>query len=285
MATAIHLFAEHNSACERARLSSCNCYCHGAGHQFDLIKRAVSCTVGGENNLALLLNDLQDVYGGFHSDFRDATTPTRRKFEDIPNLILDSGRGATWVETLLVDEGLHTAFVQIANSSVGLSDIERSMRVGFVEELTEGAFRIVGGDVDTHNIRDGHLWCSIVAEASSLLPAIPASISPTSRHGKIAYPRARQATPPRNLAGLRVRGVAHVDSVLRNFATLADKEEILRLMGAAACPDLWHHPAAVRDLLYPFVNEPGWPTAMTTTLAVRPAIDILESRWDKRGNW
>ena len=113
-----HLFEEHNSACERARLSSCNCYCHGAGHQFDLIKRAVSCSVAGENNLVQLLDDLRDVYGGFHQDLRDTATPSRRKIEDIANVSLDRGRGATWVETLLVDEGLHSAFIQIANSSV-----------------------------------------------------------------------------------------------------------------------------------------------------------------------
>ena len=173
----------------------------------------------------------------------------------------------------------------ISGTVHALSDSERAVRVDFVEQLTDGAFRIVGGDVDTHNICDGHLWCSIVAEASSLLPNIPATIPPTSGHGKIAYPRGPQARIPRNLAGVRSPGVSHVKSILGNFSTLKGKEEILRLMGAAACPDLWHHPAAVRYLLYPFVNQPGWPAKMTTTLAVKPGIDILETRWGKQGNW
>ncbi|MCV9996545.1 hypothetical protein OIU93_19970 [Paeniglutamicibacter sp. ZC-3] len=285
MTKTMHLFEEHNSACERARLSSCNCYCHGAGHQFDLIKRAVSCSAAGDNNLAQLRDDLHDVYGGFHQNLRDATTPSRRKIEGVENVPLDRGRGATWVETLLVDEGLHAAFIQIANSSVALSDADREMRVDFVEQLTDGAFRIVGGDVETHNICDGHLWCSIVSEASAYLPSIPDSIPSSSGHGKIAYPRESRARIPRNLAGVRSPGVSHVGTILGNFVALAGKEEILRLMGAAACPDLWHHPAAVRYLLYPFVNQLGWPTKETTTLAVKPGIGILESRWDKRGNW
>lgn len=43
MPPTVRLLDEHNSACERARLSDCNCFCHGAGHQLDLLKRAVSC--------------------------------------------------------------------------------------------------------------------------------------------------------------------------------------------------------------------------------------------------
>ncbi|MBF6672583.1 hypothetical protein [Glutamicibacter sp. FBE19] len=285
MTAKIHLFEEHNSACERARLSSCNCYCHGAGHQFDLIKRAVSCAISGENNRARLLEDLDDVYGGFHDNFRDSSTPSRRKNEGIEKISLVSGRGATWVETLLVDEGLHAAFIQIANSSVRLSETERAMRIDFVEQMTDGAFRVVGGDVETHNICDGHLWCSIVAEAINLSPTIPSVITTLSGYGSIAYPRERKVRIPRNLAEVRAPGVTHVGTTIGNFSSLANKEEILMLMGAAACPDLWHHPAAVRYLLFPFLSQSVWPPEKTTKLSVLSEANVLKERWSKRSNW
>jgi hypothetical protein len=285
VSTIVHLLPEHNSACERARLSTCNCFCHGAGHQHDLLKRAVSCTTVGENNLAQLLADLQDIYGGFRSGLRDGSTPSRRKVpDDLAQMGLDRGRGATWVETLLLDEALHAAFVEVARSSVMLTDLQRAERRTFVVELAEGALRIVGGDVDAHNISDGHLWCSVLAEsnsASSSPPAAPLS----SPYGRIAYPRSRSVRIPRDLAAVRARGFAHVQSVHRAHRPSSAVDDIVRLMGAASCPDLWHHPAAVRYSLLPFVSSSSWPPANSTTLARSQRFDVLEDRWQERGNW
>jgi hypothetical protein len=284
MSAVLHLLPEHNSACERARLSTCNCFCHGAGHQFDLLKRAVSCTTSGENNIAQLLEDLVGVYGGFHKDLRDSNTPSRRTVpDDLAQLTLDRRRGATWVETLLLDEALHAVFIDVARSSIVLSDVQRKERVTFVEELAEGALEIVGRDVDAHNICDGHLWCSILAEWNSSPTSPPSGVSQASPNGRICFPRAGRVRVPRDLSGVRVPGFAHVQATLST--SLPGKDDIVRLMGAASCPDLWHHPSAVRHSLLPFVAASSWPPANTTTLARKPGFNVLEERWQKRGNW
>lgn len=286
MTTVLHLLPEHNSACERARLSNCNCFCHGAGHQLDLLKRAVSCTTGGQNNIAQLLHDLEGVYGGFHANLRDLNTPSRRKVPDgLAQLNLDVRSGASWVETLLLDEALHAVFIGMARSSLALSDAQRTGRKAFVEELAEGALRIVGRDVDSHNITDGHLWCSILAEWNSS-PASPPPVAPqASPHGRICYPRAKTVRLPKGLPNLRASGFAHVQTTLGAGTSSPAMKDIVYLMGAASCPDLWHHPAAVRHSLLPFLNVSPWPAANTTMLATRPRFDILERRWSKLGNW
>ena len=287
MSTTAHLLPEHNHACERARLSSCNCYCHGAGHQYDLIRRAVSCTDGGVNNLAQLLVDVHDIYGGFHTGIRDASTASRRLIpEDLAQLNLDRGRGATWVETLLVDEALHAAFIATARTSASMTEADRQARHDFVVELAEGALRIVAGDVETHNICDGHLWCSILAEANdsnaTAASSAPGQVSPYAR---ICYPRNRQARIPRGLAEVRSAGVTHVRHTLAANSLVPGLDDIARLVGAASCPDLWHHPGAVRYSLTPLVSATSWPPANTTNLALRGQFDVLEQRWTKRGNW
>jgi hypothetical protein len=284
MTDTLHLIDEHNSACERARFSNCNCYCHGAGHQLDLLMRAVSCTDSGENNMTQLLSDLSDVYGGFHGDLRDGDTPSRRSVpDDLAQMNLDRGRGATWAEGLLLDEALHSAFIDMARASVLLSDAERTARLVFVKNLAEGALRIVGRDVDAHNISDGHLWCSILAESMASLPAA-ASAPPPTTFGRICYPRMRAARGPQALPIVRTPGFTYVSEAV-SASALPAKENIMRLMGAASCPDLWHHPAAVRYSLLPFVTASSWPPPETTTIAVQPGINVLEARWEKRRNW
>lgn len=286
MASRQNIFSEHNSACERAKFSGCNCYCRGAGHQIDVIKRAVSCTLGGKNNYAQLLADLTDIYGGFHNNFLDITTPTRRPHvDDIGKIPLDKGKGASWSEKMLVDEALHAAFIYIADSSVLLTNQERDDRLEFIDHLSSEAFRIIRGDTGARNIRDGHIWCSIVAEACSLLPTIPSTISPLSKFGKIAYPRNKVSQVPRGLDQVRVDGVMHIRTSMNRFNALPAKEDLIRLMGAAACPDLWHHPAAVRYSLYRFVSQSGWAPKGSTKLAIKPGIHVLDQRWGARGLW
>lgn len=286
-----HLLDEHNSACERARLSDCNCFCHGAGHQLDLLKRAVSCKPDDEpssdkNTLQQLLLDLEGVYGGFHSSPRDADTPSRRTPpEDLAQIDLNRGRGASWLEKLVLDEALHEAFVGVANTSATMTVDERNLRKQFVVRLSEGALRIVGGDVEAHNIADGHLWCSVLAEALDDASSDEADDSVASKYGRIAYPRSGQRRLPLRLQSVREAGGSHVRSVLRDMASVPEAGRILLLMGAATCPDLWHHPAAVRFALVPFLPEPGRAVGGLSKVATRSRFEVLESRWAKRGHW
>jgi hypothetical protein len=169
---------------------------------------------------------------------------------------------------------------------VALDDSERESRKNFVIRLSEGALRIVGGDVETHNICDGHLWCSVLAEVND--PSAPTALPSANRpspYGRIAYPRSRQARIPRRLAEVRSPGLSHARSTIGSTASVPGVAEIIHLMGAAACPDLWHHPGAVRYSLLPFVTASSWAPSGTTTLSSRSQLGVLEERWDKRGNW
>lgn len=287
MTSRVHLLPEHDSACERARLSTCYCRCHGAGHQHDLIVRAVSCTTTGTNTLAELERSLVEIYGGFHSDSRDGATPTRRKVpDDLQSLSLNRGRGATWIETLLLDEALHACFLELARESPRLSDRERAARRALVVVLAEGALRAIRGDLDSHNICDGHVWCSVLAEVNALYRAsnTTGSISP-SHFGRVCYPRSRSARTPVRLSQLRLEATNLVLSTLRGPDLPPRWSYIVHLMGAASCPDLWHHPAAVRFSLLPLVDQPSFPPPQTTQLASRASLGQLVDRWSARGNW
>lgn len=88
------LFEEHNAACERAHLPGCDCFCNSAGHQSDLIVRAVTCKTTGDNNLTQFLQDVLDIYGGIHTSFRDSSTGSRRLVPtDLATIDLNKGRG------------------------------------------------------------------------------------------------------------------------------------------------------------------------------------------------
>lgn len=166
-----------------------------------------------------------------------------------------------------------------------MTEDQRSVREAYVKDLIEGAFSIVGGSFGVKNVREGHLWCSIIAEACESLPTIPARVPASSTHGKICYPRQGRALKPSQLDSVRPAGVAHVRAKYAAYGSVKAKDDVLRLMGAAACPDLWHHPAAVRNLVDPFVGAPSWPPANCTTLAVNPEFGNLEHRWSKNGHW
>lgn len=288
MAAPKSLLREHNTPCERAGLSGCRCHCRGAGHQQNFIERAVSCTSGVGNNLAPLERDLEEVYGGFHANFRDTATRSRRSVpEDLARMRLNTGLGASWSEKLLVDEALHAAFLDVARRSMGLTDDERANRRRFVTDLAQGAIEIVGGNGGAQNVYDGHVWCSILAEFvdPKKTPSSFAVYQSSGPYGRICFPRKTTPFAPGNLSKVRGTGLLHIQSVLRNYPSLVGGPEILRLIGAASCSDLWHHPAAVRYSLRPFVRSSSWPPNGSTILAKPAEFRVLEIHWRRRGNW
>lgn len=278
------LLPEHNSACERAKLSSCSCFCRGAGHQHDLIKRAVAFSGVGVDTMSQFRSDLQRIYGGFHENLRDAETESRRKVpEGLVSLQLDRGRGATWVETLVLDEAIHAAFLRVADESLALTDEERELRKSLVVELAEGALRAVVGDVVSDNISDGHVWCSILAEVND--PDRSTAASSALRYSRICFPRTRVVRAPRSFMQVREAGLDHAISTRESNLMVPGLEGIFLLMGAASCPDLWHHPAAVRYSLRPQTVGVGWPPVGTIRIDQVSSFASLESRWRARGNW
>jgi len=286
--SAVHL--EHNHACETAGLADCHCRCHGAGHQNDLVARAASCS--NTADMTALLGDLQRVLGGFHADFRDVATSTRGARNvltavEAARLSQRVGRGATWHETLLVDEALHASFIAVANSSLVASTYTRTAQTRFVEEITIGAIAVVGSTVTATNVAESHVWCSIVAEyLASLTP--PSASDPFPRSfSDICYPRKSSGLEPLSLPAVRTAGLDHLTIANSAAGALPQTQRIalLRLVGAATCPDLWHHAAAVRFCVSPSVAMAGWPPARTSLIATRVEFGDLERKWRRKGHW
>jgi len=297
-------FEEHNSACERATQSDCKCFCNGAGHQHDLILRAATCEADDAIVKRLQL-DLLDVYGGFHSDERDVITATRRRDKildplDVKSVNLDRGRGATWLETLLLDEALHAVFLHVAAASRLLPQAQRVRRGSYVDRLTLGAIRMVGAGIDVHNVVESHVWCSIIAaflleesleasEAPEMSETSESSEAPApTLHAAICYPREWRRRIPSRVEGIGPAGLELVRSVVSSNAdemTASEKRELLRLIGAATCPDPWHHPSVVKACILPFVTQASWPPSESTKIAVMPRFGELEKRWTRRGHW
>lgn len=284
--TSVHI---HNASCETAAQANCQCFCHGAGHQNDMLDRAASCSSTAE--LHTFCANLHDLLGGFHKGFLDITTSTRGsrnvpKPGNIAALNLSVRGGATWCETLIVDEALHAAFIQVATMSLNSSQAVRDAQKAFIASVTTRAIPIVGSAITLSNVVESHVWCSVVAEHLALA-APPSSASMPSAYGAICYPRKSVAKQPSSLQRVRKQGLSHIASTFAGAKTIpaAQRVALLRLVGAATCPDLWHHPAAVRFSLFPFVASTSWPPRQTTVLATASEFGRLKNPWTRKGHW
>lgn len=282
--------AVHNAACETAAQAQCHCFCHGAGHQNDLVVRAADCP--DATAFSILTDDLDGAFGEFHAHDRDVTTPTRGSRTvptqlEIASLRFTVGKGATWLETLLVDEALHSLFINAALQSVALTSSSRLAQRYFIEGITSRAIGIVGSNVFLTNVVESHVWCSIVSEFMAGLTPASVSSPPPTNFGDICYPRKTSGKTPTSLASVRAAGLAHLQSEYAGASGITQQSRIdlLQLVGAATCPDLWHHPAAVRYCLAPAVQSGSWPPPKTTSIAINPVFSQLERRWRIRGHW
>ncbi|PWV54830.1 hypothetical protein BDW27_104293 [Nocardiopsis sp. L17-MgMaSL7] len=280
----------HNSSCENAEQANCHCHCRGAGHQKNLLIRAARCSDSGEYES--LRESLHEVFGGFHKDARDVGTWTRSARNvptqsEISTLALNKRKGATWLETLLVDEALHATFVKLAEASLRSSAQTRETQEKFVSKVTSDAISIVGSEVTLKSVTEAHVWCSIVSEFLSRFSEDSDSPPTPRSFSSICYPRKSRGGSPSSLKDVRELGLHHVADTFRTTRNIPEstKIEYLRLVGAATCPDLWRHASAVRYCLSPFVGDESWPPRATTRLAVPPHFKELESRWKRKGNW
>jgi hypothetical protein len=236
--------------------------------------------------------NLEKILGGFHHNIRDISTRTRGA-RRVPTPIEAAalrelvGKGATWYETLLVDEALHAAFLVVARASLSSDDTVRAAQKEFVEQITHGAIDVVGSKVQFTNVIESHVWCSVVAEyLAGLTPANASNPLPQS-FANICYPRKSQGRVPSSLSQVNAAGLRHLTLAFSAASAVPSSQRImlLRLVGAATCPDLWHHSAAVRFSLRPFVASKNWPPAQTTTVSTRLQFDDLRRRWGRKGNW
>lgn len=275
----------HNYMCEHAADAQCRCFCHGAGHQQHLVRRAVGCASTADRDG--LVENLEAVYGGFRDGVRDITVRSRcgrwhPDAETVAAMSLDVRRGATWLETVLVDEGLHAAFIAVSLQSLALSDGDRVSRVRFVDRLSQGGVDAMPDNMPCLRSEDAHVWCSVTAEFLSV------GMDAAARYfSNIAYPRRRRGKTPNHIATLRPAALARIGAEFDSTRDLddPDKRTLLQLVGAASCPDLWRHAAAVRACLAPFVESTAWPPSGTTSVACEPLFGTLRSRWGARGNW
>lgn len=282
--------AIHNAACEQAAQADCHCQCHGAGHQFDLIVRASQCETQADEDT--LRNDLEAVFGGFHTSTRDAATPTRTSrnlltSREAATLKLSVGKGATWFETLLVDEAVHAAFIHVARRSRTNTAQGRLRRADFITRITRNSISVVGSPVAANNIANSHVWCSIVAEFVDSLPPVGQSPTRQLKYDQICYPRATPVRTPSLLAAVRSKGLQHLAREYHAASTLstADRLDLLRLVGMATCADPWHHSATVRHCIHPFITSPGWAPFGTTAVANAQNFRSLTARWTRKRHW
>jgi hypothetical protein len=279
----------HNSSCELAAQANCYCSCHGAGHQNDLVIRAAGCDTTAD--FAALENDLERIFGGFHTNFRDVTTPTRGARNvldaaDAASIGHDVGRGATWYETLIVDESLHTLFLQVAATSMSATATERAAREAFADHITRGAIGVVRSTAAVVTVADSHVWCSIVSEHLVGLLPLPHFPSLPPVFDDICYPRLRVGRRPGALPGVQAAGLAHMAGASAAAALSSPMQlELMRLVAAATCPDLWHHPAVVRFAIQPVVTASSWPSMHSTTIVTASDVQQLERRWARNHHW
>ena len=288
--TASHAHHIHNAACESAALANCNCHCHGAGHQKDLIFRAAGCA--NTADFSVLAQNLESVLGGFHTGFRDVRTATRSgrnvlSAKDAASIGHQVGRGATWFETITVDEVMHAMFLQVANSSLSATPAQRMDRELFIDRVTNGAIGVVGSTVTVSTIAESHVWCSIVTEYLSGLLPIPPGAKLPPLFDAICYPRLTAARRPTSLPLVRAAGLAHLAGAAASFPALSASTqlELLRLVAAATCPDIWHHPAVARFCLQPIVADASWPPPHTSTIVTPVVLNDLERRWARKRHW
>lgn len=283
-------FPEHNSACENAGQADCHCHCRGAGHQRGLIIRAARCS--NSEDYETLRISLRKVFGGFHENTKDITTRTRParnapETKEIEFLSLNKGKGATWHETLLVDEALHTVFIRQTEASISGTATLRAAQERFIDRITKGAIEIIRSEVTIKNVTEAHVWCSIVSEFLAGLSSHTASSPLSPDFAAICYPRKTKGKSPTSLTEVRPRGIQYLSGAFNAAKDIPEpgRLDLLRLVGAATCPDLWRHPAAVRYCLDPFVQRKSWPPENTTKIAIPPDFRQLQLRWSRKGHW
>lgn len=283
-------FPEHNSACENAEQADCHCHCRGAGHQRDLIIRAAKCS--NSEQYEALRSSLHKVFGGFHENDKDITTRTRTarnapEQKEVESLSPNKGKGATWRETLLVDEALHAVFIRQAEASIFGTTTLKAAQEHFVDRITKNAIEIIRSEVTIKNVAEAHVWCSIVSEFLAGLSSHTASSPVSPDFAAICYPRKTKCRVPTSLAEVRPRGLQYLSGAFNAAKDIPEpgRLDLLRLVGAATCPDLWRHPAAVRYCLDPFVQRKSWPPENSTKIAVLPDFRQLQIRWSRKGHW
>lgn len=271
----------HDHSCETAGNPDCKCYCNGAGHQRDLLIRTVTCSSLGA--LAELSRDLERCYGGFHSSRQDVLTRTRPG-RNVPTraeaavMGSSTGRGASWFEQLVLDEALHAAFLQVAKQSLSTSPAQRQAQALLIAHATSDAIPVIGSATAASTVVDPHVWCSILT-----LHCAPSTPS-TREAARICYPRKSAGRVSPLFTAHVTAGLSHLSALSTTLPSNV-QSDLLALVGAATCPDLWRHPGAVRWCLGHLVSNPHFPPAGTTTLGTRTNFADLEARWAKRGNW
>ncbi|WP_213816912.1 hypothetical protein [Glaciihabitans sp. dw_435] len=242
--------------------------------------------------MSALLGDLERIFGEFHSSFRDATARTRSARSvltsaEIGAVRFDVGKGATRYESLIVDETLHSVFIEIAQRSLASTPADRKQQEEFIERITRGAITVVGTPVTFTNVVESHVWCSVVAEKVVQLTTQASAIPAGRSYAGVGYPRQSASRLPQSLAGVRSQGLQHLDDALAAFSSLSVSQvvDLLRLVGAATCPDPWHHAAVVRYCLEPFVTAALWAPSNATKIVNSANFDDLRRRWQSKRHW
>ncbi len=289
MNSASQIDFEHNPACERAHNPGCKCRCRGAGHQVDLLYRALSCS--SAQDLQEFERDLERALGGLHARFDQVSVPARKgrripRASEISRANYSRGWGATWFETLVVDDFLKVALLSTAQASLQSTAGARTRQNKLAADITTGAMGIIPTTTGT-TIADGHLWCSIVAEAAASQVGRSGLGSPAPRYSLLCLPRHSRTLEPVAYSSTRATGLRHIrQAIAASSLSPTHKSQVLALTGAAVCADMWRHPAVVRECALSFARlSPPSQALSQASVGTSGNLAALADRWREQGHW
>lgn len=285
----------HNQPCEGAEGITCDCTsCNTTGHGTAMLERCLVATGRSDRDYPLLYDKLNEIFGPFHTDRSTDQYRWRRGRSDevfIPPPTaaqMETGRHATRLETVVLDDGLHDLLLQAAERT------DTAKMVPFARAVTDGATSPMSGAIDAAGgvggrSVDPHVWCSIVTAyrysrrwRRRYLRRRRTVRSP--RYFAICYPRKSTPIVPQAITPSVVRAGF---GVLQDAAsgTLSDPEInfALRMVALTCCIDVHQHSAVVRTCMMSLRQARGRQHILMPSYE----IDLAEvrDRWDRRGNW
>ncbi|SLG78273.1 Uncharacterised protein [Mycobacteroides abscessus subsp. massiliense] len=283
---------EHDSACEKAETPGCECGCHGASHQSNVLREAVRTKddVPTRDRKEPLTNAefddlLTEVFGQQFNDLDDPVLgdATRRKWDP------DAKTGGKWSrrEQRIVDVTLR----DVLAFTFALPDPAKRSWLTVLNALTlKDKWMELGAELDRlgleKNAQSGYFWSALLAALSHAASQIAfTEFSGTESvanaiHRVITQGKdiAKQDVPRYDVFGLwcyprqkqsPIAEINHPEAVRVGAELIADAAALavdkglnqhqfailVQIVGSAVSADLWHQPASVRYLLIPAVTN------------------------------
>ncbi|MCI9889780.1 hypothetical protein JT358_15180 [Micrococcales bacterium 31B] len=248
-------------------------------HQRDILVEAFDPNnTHSQESLDAFDNQLTALFGtAFTSILSDPANneQARRKWDSGDNVTAQ--RRSTQTEQRIVDVTLRDLLRLVRSmESTDKSGWPEFLNAVTLQSNWKYVVKEVKGNLDSHDKNSGYFWSSMLAATAGALEMIDKQ-SPTCelravdiesylsraltdfKHSR--HPRARSGNTVKIVKEMADSHAVHVGAIeiakAWNDSQLDRNHKILMLcvVGSALSPDLWHHPAAVRNLLIPAVTN------------------------------